>query len=188
MRNFSRKNTQTLIICCSLNWHRSLSAASAQTNCVATQICTHTHAALCWTMLGLATMGIWVNINNRRRPEHTHWERRLSAHTIGKCVFVGGTLLAATCYHRGNGINMDAKPHRGAPKLTVDRRFDIKFFQQSLIRVTRQTQIHTKPFQKKTNRPLEKQSSSLSWYPQKYLKNKKIKKIPGCCPWCWTNF
>lgn len=35
---------------------------------------------------------------------------------------------------------MDAKPHRDRPKLTVDRRFDTKFFQQSLINVTKQTQ------------------------------------------------
>lgn len=58
-------------------------------------------------------------------------------------VLVGGTLLVATCYHHRNGLNMDSKPHRGGPKLNVDRRFDIKFFQQSLIRVTKQTRKHT---------------------------------------------
>lgn len=33
--------------------------------------------------------------------------------------------------------------HRGWPKLSVDRRFDIKLIQQSLMRVTTQTKIHT---------------------------------------------
>lgn len=165
MRNFSRSNehkhTSSVVFWIDTDLYLLHQLKSTMTPSKLARTHAHPH----WIMLGLAATGIWFNINNRRRPEHTRWERHLSSHTIGKCA----------CVCRKN----TARCHMLSPRewakhgfKTTQRRAKAqcgqKVWYKVLSAVTNQSHeadtithmVLLKPGQKQTNRLLEKQSSS----------------------------
>lgn len=168
MKNFSRSNAHNHTSSAVLYIDTDLYLQHQLKSTMTPPKLARTHAQPHWITLCLATTGIWFNINNRRRPAHTRWERHLSSRTIGKCV-----LLVCVCRRNTACCHM-LSPREWAKHgfKTTQRRAKAqcgqKVWYKVLSAVTNQSHeadvkthmVPLKPVQKQTNRLLEKQSSS----------------------------